>query len=150
MEQEQLDNRKLISVRGVSRKKLLEFVYALEEAFKEGYRLPPQDRLWAKDRPMFKVNLKTAALYKEGYEVPSPSAVSEKKVSVDEIKAGILEEEAKQAAKSEVVPELLATLKELTKKADMLEFAEKNGVVIPEDVKNPKAIQAFIAEELSK
>lgn len=74
----------------------------------------------------------------EGAEVSSEETEAEVEVEGDE--------ESPEAEADEV--DLEAELESLTKKVDLLAFAEKNGVEVPEDITQPASIKKHLKESL--
>lgn len=50
----------------------------------------------------------------------------------------------------EVTPDLMVELEDLTKKADLIKFADKEEINIPSEMSNPASIKKFIRESLSE
>lgn len=149
MEKEQLEKRKVITVKGASSKAYFDLMLEVQKAVKEGYVFPSEDKRWAKDTPKLVGRQLTVFMYPEDYDIPAPGVKSDKK---SEVQAMYLEQareaDLKHKELTDKSQEIIEALKSLTKKDELLDYAKSIGLEIPEDKVQPKAIKAFILQSV--
>lgn len=123
------DDKILVIVKDQSRKGFIRFIKECCDLAAEGHQLI-SDNLREAPKPHFKT-----ALFIKSHEGTASADVSLKRDSSGEIST-------ENTEKEELTP--LEVLEMLVTKKDMLAFAEKHNVVVPETAKAPKAIQKAI------
>lgn len=148
MEKEQLEKRKVITVRGNNKRAVRELLKEIQTAVEEGYVFPPDGKFWTKDQAQLFGRKLSVVMYPKDYDIPSPGVDTEKenKTSQEYL------EEAREADElhkklHENKEEYLEELKELSKKEELLNFAKDLGIKVPEDMTAPKSIKAFITKK---
>lgn len=141
----QTEKRKVITARGNTKHSYWELLAKIEEAIKDGYVVPPEGKRWTADQPVLFGRQLRVVMYPADYDIPEPGYSAEKaEITSDQYLQMAREEETKQQELSSKADEIVEKAKSLSKKQDLLDYADELGLEIPEDVKAPKAIQAFI------
>lgn len=162
MDKEQKEIRKVITARGNTRKSYWDLLELVVEAANQGYVIPPQDRRHTADIPVLYGRQLRVVMYPKDYDIPKPgnSYLDKVKKSEDYLAEARAADAAASGKKDEeVIPEVVvepvvedSPLKEavmaMTKKDELMAFAEEHSIEVPEDKKSPKAIQKYIIEQL--
>ena len=138
---EQENNRLVIINRGRGFKYEKEFFVQIQEAILNGYRIAKGETRNDVSMRNFRGSMGRAVLYKEGTE-PVVETVKVEAPVVDAPKV-----EAPVVDTPEVVE---VSLDSMTKKADMIKYAESVGVKVPEGMNKPVQIKKFIKEATEK
>lgn len=146
VEEKELPDRLVVSIKGAGRRGPQAFVDALHQAFKDGYVPAPSTSGRADATKIFPA-LKQVVLYKEGFDFDA-KAKKEAKVIISDKEAV---ERAKAAdIKSAKLRDAMADLENLSKKVDLVAHAKDLGIDIPKDCKQPAAIKSLIAQHIKK
>lgn len=148
MEKEQLEKRKVITVKGTASQAYFELLEQVQEAVLEGYVIPPADRRWTKDRPIMVGRNLMVVMYPKGYEVPKPGKNPRQGEIQEKYLKAAREEEERNKKLSENSDKIKEDLEGLSKKDELLEYAKSIGLEVPEDKVQPKAIKAFILKSV--
>lgn len=148
-----------IVVRGIPAhhpKCAIEFLSQVIKLSKMGYELVVDPKT-VRERATF-VGFPSCVMYREegdiaevvvepAIAVEAPAPVADTPV-VDELVQEAVAQDAEPEDESDTT--LVDEVKGLSGKADLVSFAERNGIEIPDSVKVPLAIKKFLIEHLSK
>lgn len=169
--------QKIIEVKGRQAIALPKLVRELEEAFKDDWSLA--DDIQMNDCRMFSPNWFRIVLFKEDESIVvtdlTPEDTDTNVLTVETTTEDVAtesgpgeedgewaegseerfgkEDEATLEDASEKLPEIvlgIAELRELSKKKELLDFAKRVEIEIPEKVKQPAAIKAYLQKALTK
>lgn len=145
MDNVQTEKRKVITARGNTKHSYWELLTKIEEAIKDGYVVPPEGKRWTADQPVLFGRQLRVVMYPADYDIPEPGYSTNKaEITAEQYLQEARDADTKQKELSNKSDEIVEKAKSLSKKQDLLDYASEIGLEIPEDVKAPKAIQAFI------
>lgn len=145
MSKRNVAGRLVIENKGVGPVHEKKFFMSIQQAVINGYRIAENTNYMDSTMRNYKGFMGRAVLYKDGVEFIEQAVKEPAPKEVVETPVKVVEEVVET---SEVTNE--DKLKGLTKKVDLLAFAEELGVEVPEDVNAPTKIKKLIRDTFNK
>lgn len=145
-----MEDRKVIIVRGTQATMDWALIEQIQDAVLAGYRVPEEGLRFRPDSPQLRGVTRTVTLYAKDAKIVSPMDKSKEREEQAELayQQALANEQKDKELQSNREP-LLEELSTISTKKDLLEFADKIGIDVPEDKKAPKAIEAYIRNSLN-